>query len=285
MLVLLGASAVWAGEAPPSAGLTTVASVRALSPEKAAQHLALHLRGVVTTPNGWSNSFFFQDQTAGIAVDLVDPKPQFKAGDLVDIVGESAPGWFAPSVSATSVQRVGRGDFPKSRLYRMSELVGGDEDSQWIEITGLVHTAAVEQIQHLRAPVLLLNVDTGSGVVPVQVMDYPSGDFRSLIDAVVRIRGVCATNYNDRRQLVGIKLAAPNMSAITILTPGNTNPFDAPLRPLNGLLQFGQGSAPFHRLRVRGTVTFQHPGGSLYPRWRLGVACPLQNGDRCFTWD
>ena len=41
--------------------LTKVAAVRALPLSKARQSLPLRLRGIVTTPSGWKNSFFLQD--------------------------------------------------------------------------------------------------------------------------------------------------------------------------------------------------------------------------------
>ncbi len=241
--------------------LTTVAAVRGLSLVEASKHLPLRLRGVVTTPNGWGTSFFFQDQTAGIAVDPTDGKQGFREGDLVEVDGTSDPGWFAPSVKAKAVKIIGHADEPKTRLFSMNELMGGDQDSQWIELRGLVRTAELQEIW--KRVVLVLRLDTGDGIVTVRVINY-AGDYAGLVDAVVRVRGSCATNYNDRRQLVGIQVFAPNLHEVRIEKTGYRNPFDAPLRQLNSLLQFGQGSAPFHRIRVRGTVTFQQPGKNLY---------------------
>jgi PAS domain S-box-containing protein len=214
------------------------------------------------TPNGWGNSFFFADATAGIAVDPTDPSPRFHTGDLVEIEGESVKGWFAPSVVADKVTVIGRRALPKTRLFQMSEIIGGDQDSQWIELRGLVRTAEVQTIWE--RPTLVLTLDTGAGLVSVRVMDFSNGAFAGLPDALVRLRGVCATVYNDRRQLVGIRMFVPSLHELFVEKPGYANPFDAPLRPLNSLMQFGQGSAPFHRVRVRGTVTYQIPGNDLY---------------------
>ena len=143
----------------------------------------------------------------------------------------------------------------------MNEINGGDQDSQWIQLSGLVRTAHVEEVWNRM--VLVMNLDTGDGVVSARVIDY-SGDYAGLVDSIVRIRGACASVYNDRRQLVGIKLISPNLQEIEVVTKGFRNPYDAPLRPLNSLLQFGQGIAPFHRIRVRGIVTYQKPGKILY---------------------
>ncbi len=265
------------GMPKPGPVLTTVAAVRTLPPSQASQHIPVHLRGVVTTPNGWGNSFFFADATAGIAVDPTDPVPRFHAGDLVAIEGESVQGWFAPSVAADKVTVVGRTELPKTTLFQMSQLIGGDQDSQWIELRGLVRTAEVETIWD--RPTLVLTLDTGNGVLSVRVMDFSSGGFARLQDAIVRVRGVCATAYNDRRQLVGMRVFVPSLHEVLVEKPGYENPFDAPLRTLNSLMQFGQGSAPFHRIRVRGTVTYQGPGNDLYIQdgnWALLIHAKAQ---------
>jgi hypothetical protein len=158
---------------PLPATLTTVAAVRNLPPSQAARKIPVHLRGVVTTPNGLRNSFFFADATAGIAVDLTNPAPRFHAGDLVEIEGGSVAGWFAPSVLADRVTLIGQRDLPKARLFRMSELIGGDQDSQWIGLEGLVRSAEVQAIWN--GPTLVLNLDTGDGLASVRVMDFSSG--------------------------------------------------------------------------------------------------------------
>jgi PAS domain S-box-containing protein len=248
-------------EVSEPAALTKAATIRRLPIEEASKHLPVRLRGVVTTPNAWRNSFFFQDDTAGIAVDPVDESPTYHAGDLVEIEGVSMPGWFVPSVSAKTVKVVGHAPEPKSREFRMRELNGGDQDSQWIEVTGVVHKAQEQKVGN--SLLLVLDLDTGAGPITVRVLDY-AGGYAGLIDAAVRVKGVCATIYNDRRQLAGVKLVVPSLRDISVITAGSRNPYDAPLRELNGLVRFGQGSAPFHRIRVRGTVTFQNPGKDLY---------------------
>jgi len=242
--------------------LTTVEAVRSLPIADAKKGPRLQLRGVVTTPAGYRNNFFFADHTAGIAVDPVDGKPLYRTGDLVEIEGEAAPGFFAPSVKAEKVTVVGRADLPSAHRFRMSELAGGDQDSQWIEIEGLVRSAEVQTIWN--GPTLVLSLDTGDGLASVRVLDFAAGDYHELVDSVVRVRGACGTVYNDRRQLVGIRMFVPSLREIVFVNHGGKNPFDAPLRALNGLMQFGEGSAPFHRIRVRGTVTYQLPGQDLY---------------------
>lgn len=264
LLCVLVPALFWARPVPDTGAqtvLTTAASIRTLTPKKAATGIPVRLRGVVTTPSSYRNSFFFQDKTAGIAVDMDDPKPRYQAGDLVEIEGVTQPGWFAPSVIAKAVKVIGHGKEPDTHEFYMRDLNGGDQDSQWVEVKGIIHTAKIEKGTF--HDFLSLSLDTGAGNITIKVQDF-AGDYAGLIDALVRIRGACATVYNDQRQLIGLKLIVPSLREISVVAPGHPNPFEAPLRELNGMLQFGEGSAPFHRVRVRGTVTFQRPGKALY---------------------
>ncbi len=249
--------------------LTTAAAIRALTPAKAAADVPVRLRGVVTTPSAYRNSFFFQDGTAGIAVDQTDPKPAFHAGDLVEIEGVSQSGWFAPSVLATAVKVIGRGKEPETREFHMRELNGGNHESEWIEVSGVVRRAFVEKFWNHN--VLSLTLDTGAGSISIKVQDF-TGDYGGLVDAVVRIRGACATIYNDRRQLVGLKLIVPSLREISVVKPGQRDPFKAPLRELNGLLQFGASDGRRQNPRPRNRDVSEAGTRYLHPTRRFGAA-------------
>ena len=241
--------------------MTAIREIRSLTPEDAARKLPVRVRGTVTTLSGYKDSFFLQDGTAGISVNRSEHSPPVNAGDFVEVEATSEPGWFAPSLNANRVQILSRSSFPQARIYRLSELTAGVEDSQWIALRGVVRAAAVKQIWG--RPVLSLTVDTGEGAVNARVLDY-SGDYRHLVDSEALLRGVCGTVYNGHRQFVGVRMFIPSLREIAIEKPGRDDPFDGPLRPLNGLLQFGRDRSPYHRIRVRGTVTYQGPGGALY---------------------
>ena len=254
------APGVW-GQAPQARELTEVRQIRALTPEQAKRKIPVRVRGIVTTLSGFTDSFFLQDATAGIAVDRDEHGLPVSAGDFVEVEGVSEPGLFAPSLEETRLRILSKSQFPKARTFRLSELTGGTEDSQWMALRGVVRAADVRRIWGRE--VLYLTVDTGEGLTSARVIDY-SGDHKHLVDAVVLLHGVCGTVFNGHRQFVGIRMFIPSLREITIEKPGRDDPFDCPLRPLDGLLQFGRDTVPYHRIRVRGTVTYQHPGKELY---------------------
>ncbi len=246
--------------APPSA-LTTVQAIRSLSPDTAAAHVPVHVRGVVTTLSGWKNSFFLQDSTMGISVDRSDGKSDVKAGDVVEVSGTSGPGLFAPVILAGKVEVKGKSTLPPARVFELAQLLGGQQDSQRIAVRGVIRTAEVKTIWN--RPVLVLRVETGTGKLYIRVLDY-KGDFQSLIDAEVLISGVCGTKFNHSGQLMGVRMFVPALNDIKIEKPGPADPFSVHIQSLTTLFRFGQTTVPNHRVRVRGTVTFCLPGKTVY---------------------
>ena len=141
-----------AGSRSPVAGrrealpvLPTAQDVRALAPDQVRLPYAVKVSGVVTVLSGWKDSFFFLDDTAGISVDRADGGVVVRPGDAVEIKGESAPGLFAPVIIARRVRVLGRRELPRPLLLSFDQLAGGKEDSKWVEIRGVVRSAAVRE--------------------------------------------------------------------------------------------------------------------------------------------
>ncbi len=248
--------------------LTTVRQVRALSLEEAKLEYPVKLSGVVTVLSGSANSFFFADETAGISIDRNDVSPAVQSGDRVEVSGVSEPGFFAPSVTSHHVRILDHGKLPPAPLKRFEEMAGGALDSQWIEIRGVVHAASIAESWGRQ--VLFLETDVGGGSVTVRVHDFPAIDPESLIDAEIRVRGVCGTKFNGRRQFIGLRLFVENLLDVKIERPPPLDAFAIPLRGLQSVLTFGSEGARAHRTKIAGTVSYQRLGRGLY----------LQQGDQ-----
>ena len=247
----------------PSQELTTVEAIRTLAPEQAAQSRPVRLRGVVTSLSGWKNWFFLQDATAGISVERKTDSPLVQPGQLVEVRGVTAPGQFAPNVTADAVTVLGKGNMPPARLFQLSQLVGGAQDSQWLAMRGIVRSAAVESIWD--RPVLLLEIDMGDeNLVSARVLNFTGSDWGRLPSSTVTIHGVCGTVFNNRRQFVGLRMYVPSLDDLKVERQARADPFDLPLRPLGSLLQFGEQAGAAQPVKVRGVVTYDHPGQSLY---------------------
>jgi diguanylate cyclase (GGDEF)-like protein len=238
--------------------LTQVTQVRGLNQESAAHLIPVRLEGVVTAFSGYKNSFFIQDSGAGISVDRTD-SAQVRVGDRVEVLGTSGSGLFAPLVLASRVVVLGHAAPPLARPVTYGEMFGGAQDSQWIEVQGIVHSAKIGDLFGHEA--LFLNVELGGGMVKLILQDFVGIDSSRLIDATLRVRGVCSTAFNEKRQFIGIGLFVPDRRDVDVVHPANDDPFSVPSVRVGNVLQFGQEQ---HRLKVTGIVTYQLPGRVLY---------------------
>ena len=238
--------------------LTHVIQVRQLSADQAARGDPVRITGSVTDLPGYKNSFFLQDATGGISVDRTDAA-SVRAGDRVEVIGKTNPGLFAPSLMVDHVKVVGRGAAPPPMRVSYDDMVGGAQDSKWIEVHGVVRSARISKT--FEDNVMILVVDLGGGSTRVILQDFAGIDASHLVDSTVSIRGVCTSNFNDKRQFVGLEMYVPEQRDLTILHASPNDPFASPVRPLRNALQFGQSQ---HRIKVAGTVTYLDRGHALY---------------------
>ena len=265
MLPLVGATQRLAGQAGHE--LTSVGVIHALRPEQAQQALPVRLSGIVTSRSGWKSSFFLEDHTGGISIDPSDLNLKVEAGDRVEVRGVTNPGMFAPAVVAQTVTVLGKGTLPSARLFQLGELTGGAQDSQWIALQGVVRSATPRTIWGHE--VLVLGVDVGGGnLVVAHILDFSHARWGQLYGSTVKLRGVCGTIFNDKRQFVGIRMFVSSLAEIEVEKQALADPFEVPTQPIDSLLQFGVQGGPIQRVKVRGIVTYAFPGQGLY----------LQNG-------
>ena len=236
----------------------TAAEIRALSADQARLGHEIQVRGVVTNLSGWKNSFFFQDATAGISVDRLDTSPEVRPGDEVEIDGNSAPGLFAPIILSKRVRVIGHRSLPPAPLHTFEQLLGGRQDAQRIAVRGVVRSVAISESWGRN--VLFVNLDLGAGSISARVYDFLTPPPASLVDAEVTVQGVCGTNFNDKRQYVGLRLFVNDLSDVRIERPPPKDPFAIPAEPIASVLQFSTMRVPRHRVRIEGVVTYQRPG-------------------------
>ena len=243
-----------------------MAAIRGLTAEQTQQKLPVRLRGVVTF---FDESLFarnIQDETAGIYLQFpanVGP-PQLVPGQAVEVTGTASPGEYAPVVIVGSVKVVGEMPLPKAKPVTYEQLATGVEDSQFVEISGIVRSVrSVENSTYHE-----IEITTGGGRIPIFTKDLPVQRAEELLDSTVRVRGVCSTQFNHQRQLFAIRLMVPRPDDLQIEIPATPNPF-IPTRPVGSLLQFAPDATYGHRVKVTGTVIYFDPGSAIF----------LQDGD------
>ncbi len=262
--------------------LTTAAAVRRLTGEQP-QQVRIHLRGVVTFFDESLYSRFIQDATAGIYLQYSSNTPGLFPGQVVDIQGVSSPGEYAPIIVPERVQVVGNATLPRPIPVTYEQLASGKEDSQFVEITGVVRS-----VQSLVAsPFHLIEIATGGGRLSVYAQQLPVKAGEELLDSTVRVRGVCSTEFNHQRQLFAIRLMVPRPEDFTIEQPAPQDAFAIAVQPISSLLQYAPSEAYGHPVKVVGANIYFEPGGRIFLQdGEYGVEVqtkqhdPLQLGDR-----
>lgn len=260
LLLALGPRLLSGQDVPagPTEPLAAASAVLSLSAEEAGRRLRVTVTGVVTAAEpDWRGQFFVQDATGGVFVENLD-RPAPAPGDLVSVEGVSHPGAFAPIISAPLWRKLGTAPLPAPKPVSIEDLKTGNEDSQRVEIEGVVRTARVEQGRLLIALSVLghrLQVFARPPAVPPE----------SLIAARVRVRGTAAMHYiGALRHMTAPAIYVPRADDFTVLEAERTDPSGEPVTPTHRIAQYRRGRHAEQRVRIRGTVTLQRPGKEIF---------------------
>ena len=272
MVMLLALAVAGWGQTAPSGNthvLTSVAQIRALALGEASRKYPIHLRGVITYTAPEYRVSFFQDETAGIFLWIEHADAPIAAGSLVAVDGNTTPADFAPAIENARVHVLGRAPLPAAPLKPVDELLSGSEDSQWVQVKGIVHSVTVEDKlpPDMRSgpPQLALKIASGSHWFKARIGTFQSGgDYGRLVDSTVSVRGACGTLFNNRRQLTGIQLFVPDMEQVTVIQAAPLDQYGTPVVPIGSLMQFSPANASGRRLHVRGVVTLSKQGSGVF---------------------
>jgi signal transduction histidine kinase len=274
LVILCGMPASVAANPEP---LTRVEQVRSLTREQATEARPVQLRGTVVYKARGGRTFIIHDGGEGMSVHLFRAKElgiwqggrphesETEVGAVIEIEGVTGPAGYSPVLVPTRFRRVGSGPLPEPRQLSMERLISGSDASQRVVVEGVVQRS--------------MAVDDGKWAMRLMVEGHPCEvDFQmaegfdpmQTLDSRVRIRGFCSPVYNLRSESTRLRLLAWGKEDVTVIAPPPSDPFAAPRRPLNGLLQFSKTPDRFHRKVTAGTVNFVLPGRFFF----------LQEGDK-----
>ena len=154
---------------------------------------------------------------------------------------------FAPQIIPRKFTVLKTTPLPPARHAKFDELFTGRLDSQRVEVAGIIRAVMPDERPDLRRTVTLED-GLRRRRVPGDVPDLPPDKLRAVADASVRVRGVVGGVFNERRQMIGIKVYVGQADDLIIEQP-----------------------APRERLRHRGNAGRAACCGSS-PRERPGTA-------------
>jgi len=251
----LQAAAAGVVPVPSALPLATIKDVREITPEQADRHYEVHLRGVVTFSD-WNadRGLFLQDQTGGVYVALASTG-DFPVGEEIEVEGTTAAGDYVPMVVARQIKRLGPKPLPEPHRVTYEQLATGKEDSQWVQVQGVVRTVMSSTKDRTRVDLLVNGQRLTALVARLDVTNA-----QQLVWGTVRLEGVARTRFNHKRQLRAPFVSVGRGSDIVIEQPAPGSPAEVPLA---ALLQFNSEGYYGRRVEVSGTVTEQK-GNSIF---------------------
>ena len=100
---------------------------------------------------------------------------------------------------------------PPPLAVPLDSLLSGAHDSSWAEADGVVQQVEIADADIHLVVTVLSGPHKYRVVLPRQSSDRVPLD---LIGARVRVRGVCGSVFNEKRQLMGMKLLTPSLDLI-----------------------------------------------------------------------
>jgi signal transduction histidine kinase len=263
LLLLLALGAVPPGSAQtaiPLTCLTNAQQIRLLTSDEAQNHFPVRLHGVVTYYDAQPNDLFVQDDTAGIYVLVkTNASKGLAAGQEIEITGVTEVGDYAPIVKASVVHIIGKQPLPIPHPVTLNQLFTGLEDSQRVEVRGVVRSTDILDERHF----LNLAMDGQRLMVSVDNANQPNATeiMNNLIGATVRVRGVCYSRYNTRGQIRMPWIAVSSLADVSVESSSLNDPKDISIA---NLARFNSSGYYGNRVKVTGVVTLQEGDGTVF---------------------
>jgi signal transduction histidine kinase len=249
-------------ESSESAEITQVADIMESTRDE--DRGSLTVRGVITLKVG--EGLVLQDDTAGIWIDVTQSRRltlletdivavlELREGDVVEVVGRTKRGGYAPTIIPFSIQKLGERPLPAPRAYDRNRFFLGLDDCQRVEVSGIVR--GIRDDAYNGSWGFLVTdvtrefwVDVAKTAVALPPEQY--------IDASIRCTGVATAEFNSRGELMAPKLSVCPLDEFSIVIP----PGDVREVPF---AEIGRYPDTGHRIRTQGVVTYSMPGSFLY---------------------
>ncbi len=208
---------------------------------------------------------FVQDESAGVYVYQAVSASGLRDGIKVRVEGLSLPGLYTPVLNSKKIQILGPAPKPAPQKITIDQLLTGAFDSQWVEVEGIVHAEREEW------SLWAIDIVQGESRVTVHLLKSNIAKPLQYVDARVRLHGVVASSFNEKRQLLGFKVLVPSMEEVVVLEPPLGQIEGYPLVSGRAVMSYARRDQHDRRVRVRGALLAQLPDQSLFLRDSSGT--------------
>ena len=204
--------------------LTTIAAIRRLTPQQAAQRYPVQIQAVTVYHDPLPKTLIVQDEGAGIRVDLLDQRHDYVLGDILKISGVTGRGEFFPIVQNAVEQRVGRAPPPKPLPLTITELDSPSRQYRYAEVHGIVRSWSERKDGRLT-----VRLSTGGTLIDATVLQRSIVSPDGLLGAKAVVRGVTAPLYTITGKLLRRQLMVGGLDGFEIEQKGPSPTPDAPM--------------------------------------------------------
>ena len=209
-LALLAGATAFSREA-----LTSIAAVRVLPPESAAENLPVEVEVTVTYVDMQEHGLFVHDGQEGIY--LKEPTnliagPVVEAGTRLRLHARTHEGEFMPKLICESLEVLGRSPMPKPLLVNEDNLFAPGLDCQWVKVSGVI--IGTEPIVD---GYFVFDMELFGWTIKLLLPESSQliENAPKLMQRRVCFDGVAATVYNAQRQMTGRYFFIPSSRFIS----------------------------------------------------------------------
>lgn len=242
--------------------LTRIHDVKRLPLETANRGLLVQVTAKVVYFDPAGNDLFVQDSTDGIWVKWSTGMPMVTVGDILDIHAVTVYDSFAPDLINATWRIVGHDSHRRVERVTLEQMSSTSKDGRLVETEGIVRSAAVLVEPKRTGKLLRMKLAVTGGHIFLQMPWNETDPAPALVDASVRVRGVCGALFSARGQMAGIILYEPSLADITVLEP-QTSARRQTVQ-IRMLQKYNPDGAFGHRVALHATVTAQSPGTGIY---------------------
>ncbi|MEI7533094.1 MAG: sensor histidine kinase [Verrucomicrobiae bacterium] len=248
--------------------LTSIAAVRALSPERADENIPVQLEATVTLnfiDSKKRDTLFIHDSQEGIFLALEHPMKEFSlhSGTRLQIQAHTHMGGFIPILICDSLNIIGSNSLPTPVFINKENLFSPELDCQWVKASGvIVGTETISEGQFI----FVVELSGWRIKLLVPANDQLEQQAAKLMQRRVTFEGVASTVFNNAHQMTGRYIMIPSLDFIQS-AKGTSQTDSISLMRVDQVLR--SDTTIKKLIRVRGVVTYANPN-ELYLRGEGG---------------
>jgi diguanylate cyclase (GGDEF)-like protein len=250
------AQAVWSA---PSAPLTSLHAIHALTNAEASHAIPVAFEATVTYFNSSSMNLTVQDDDVAIYV-YATLNVALVPGDRVLVRGTTQDS-FRPIVISNDVTLISHAALPKPIHASFDEMIRGERDCMFVTLQGVVRAA--DLVTFARGRITDLQILVDGGYVEALVSSTDAGALKNLLDAEVEVTGVVSGRFDGKKQLTGTALYVSKLADVKILKPASADFESLSVTPMDQILGGYHVRDFTSRVRVHGTITYYQPGSAM----------------------